>query len=164
MPPPSPTLLDLLCDSGFQVFGVGKIRDIFAGRGLTGFDFTKDNRDGMAKTLAVLERVKKGLIFTNLVDFDMYFGHRRDAQGFGQALEAFDLWLPRLLAGMKDSDLLVITADHGCDPTSAGTDHTRELVPLIVYRPTEKTGKNLGNGFFSDVADLIGKAFGLEML
>ena len=163
MPPPAPTLLDRLCEKGFQVFGVGKIKDIFAGRGLTDYVYAVDNQDGMNKTLSALEQVEVGLIFTNLVDFDMYFGHRRDALGLGRALEAFDLWLQEFMGNLKADDLLVITADHGCDPTATGTDHTRELVPILVYRPKEKKGENLGQGFFSDVAVLIGKAFGLEM-
>jgi phosphopentomutase len=164
MPPPAPTLLDLLFEKGFQVFGVGKIRDIFAGRGLTDYVYAADNQDGMNKTLSALEQVEEGLIFTNLVDFDMYFGHRRDAPGFGRALEAFDLWLQEFMANLKADDLLVITADHGCDPTATGTDHTRELVPILAYRPREQKGENLGKGYFSDVADLIGKALGLERL
>ncbi len=163
MSPPGATLLDLMCANGYEVFGVGKIRDIFAGKGLTDFVYTEDNRDGMKKTLTALGRLERGLIFTNLVDFDMYYGHRKDARGFGQALEVFDLWLPELLAALKDSDLLVITADHGCDPTTPGTDHTRELVPLLVYRPMRHKGKSLGTGFFSDVAAFIGRFYGVEM-
>jgi phosphopentomutase len=163
IPPPGATLLDLMYENGHEVFGVGKIRDIFAGKGLTDYVYTEDNRDGMEKTLTALGHLESGLIFTNLVDFDMCYGHRKDARGFGRALEAFDLWLPELLAAFEDSDLLVITADHGCDPTTPGTDHTRELVPLLVYRPMNPKGKYLGTGFFSDVAAFIGRFYGVEM-
>ena len=164
MPPSAPTLLDRLVENGQQVYGIGKIRDIFAGRGLTDSIFSAGNPDGMAKTLTALDQVEKGLIFTNLVDFDMCFGHRNDVHGFGRALETFDLWLPKLLAELIASDMLIISADHGCDPTTAGTDHTRELVPILVYRPEKEKGENLGKGYFSDVAALIEKAFNLENL
>jgi len=162
MPPTGATLLDILAENGFQVFGVGKIVDIFAGQGLTDFVYSQDNRDGMNKTLAALDLVERGLVFTNLVDFDMCFGHRRDLEGFGQALGEFDLWLSKLLAKLGTGDLLVVTADHGCDPTTPGTDHTREVVPVLVYRPLEAKGRNLGNRFFSAVAGLIAEGLGLK--
>jgi phosphopentomutase len=116
----------------------------------------------MEKTLAALERIERGLIFTNLVDFDMLYGHRLDARGFGQALEAFDRWLPSLLAALGDDDLLLITADHGCDPTTPGTDHSREYVPLLVWHSRLGTGRDLGEReSFSDVAATVAEAFGL---
>lgn len=162
MLPPEKTLLDILVEKDLKVFGVGKIADIFAGRGLTDFVYTLDDQDGMKKTLSALDKIERGLVFTNLVDFDMCFGHRNDVLGFGRALETFDLWLPQLLAKLACGDLLIITADHGCDPTTPGTDHTRELVPLLAYRPREERGQNLGKRYFSAVAELIAKGFGLK--
>ncbi len=160
--PTAPTALDALTEAGIPVFGVGKIRDIFAGRGVGDFVYSSDNRDGMAKTLAALAQRERGLIFTNLVDFDMLYGHRLDALGFGKALEAFDRWLPRCLAALRDDDLLIVTADHGCDPTTPGSDHTREYVPLLVWSPVMGQGQALGErSSFADVAASIVEAFGL---
>jgi phosphopentomutase len=111
-----------------------------------------------------MSRVEQGLIFTNLVDFDMLFGHRLDARGFGAALEEFDRWLPQLLAELAPGDLLMITADHGCDPTTPGTDHSREYVPLLVWSPTMKSGSELGTRrSFADVAATIAQGFGLSL-
>jgi len=162
MPPPEATLLGILVENGFQTFGVGKIADIFAGQGLTDFTYSRNNRDGMEKTLAALNQVERGLVFTNLVDFDMCFGHRRDVAGFGRALKEFDLWLPEFLAKLAAGDLLIITADHGCDPTTPGTDHTREQVPVLVFLPSDTNGRNLGAGFFPAVAGLIAEKLGLK--
>ena len=120
------------------------------------------NADGMAKTLSALERLEKGLIFTNLVDFDMLYGHRLDAAGFGRALEAFDDWLPELMGRLRSDDLLLLTADHGCDPTTPGTDHTREAVPLLAWFPGLATGVALGvRETFADVAATLDDLFGL---
>jgi phosphopentomutase len=141
---------------------VGKIRDIFAGRGLTGHVYTESDADGMARTLEALGRVERGLIFTNLVDFDMLYGHRLDAAGFGRALEAFDRWLPELLSRLLATDLLIVTADHGCDPTTPGTDHTREHVPLLVWHRGVGEGGDLGTReSFADVAATVAAALGL---
>jgi phosphopentomutase len=116
----------------------------------------------MKKTLAALEQIRRGLLFINLVDFDMLYGHRLDGRGFGRALEAFDRWLPTLLAALDDDDLLLITADHGCDPTTPGTNHSREFVPLLVWHRRLVAGRDLGEReSFSDVAATVAEAFGL---
>lgn len=162
LPPTAPTVLDFLSSAGLCVYGVGKIRDIFAGRGITDYVYSESNADGMDKTLAALDLVERGLIFTNLVDFDMLYGHRLDAVGFGRALEAFDRWLPDLLAALGDDDLLLVTADHGCDPTTPGTDHSREYVPLLVWHQGLSAGRDLGEReSFADVAATVAEAFGL---
>ncbi len=152
---PDETLLDILKAKGIATYGVGKIYDIFAGQGVEPHVTTKSNEDGMQKTVEAMSKVESGLIFTNLVDTDMKFGHRRDVVGYKKALEDFDVWLGGFLKLMKDNDLLLITADHGCDPTYKGSDHTREAVPLLVYQHG-RTGKNLGTrkGFW-DVAATI---------
>lgn len=163
LPPPAPTILDLLTNAGLNVIGIGKIHDIYAGRGLTGHSFTTSNADGMEKTLAALANVGRGVVFTNLVDFDMLFGHRRDATGFGAALMEFDAWLPCLLEEMTAADLLLLTADHGCDPTTAGTDHSREHAPLLAWSPRLKDGVDLGiRDSFADVAATLTEAFLLK--
>ncbi len=146
--PPSATMLDELKEAGFDVIGVGKIGDIFCGRGLTASVRTSGNEDGMDKTIAYAKEDFCGLCFVNLVDFDMLYGHRNDPCGYAQALSAFDKRLGELIALLGSEDLLIITADHGCDPTFPGTDHTREYVPFLYY--AENCGKNLGTleGFF----------------
>ncbi len=160
IPPTAPTLLDALESAAISVCGVGKIRDIFAGRGITRAIPTKDNAEGMTMTLEALASTDRGLIFTNLVDFDMLYGHRLDAQGFGRALEFFDAWLPSLLNALTSSDLLLITADHGCDPTTPGTDHTREYVPLLVWRQGQEKGIDIGEReSFADVAATVADFF-----
>ncbi len=131
--PPKKTLLDELKEDGFDVIGVGKINDIFAGRGLTEYVYTKNNTDGMEKTLQYQKKNFNGLCFVNLVDFDMVYGHRNDIDGYAKAFSEFDGWLPQFIDGMSDSDVLIITADHGCDPGFPGTDHTREYVPFLMY-------------------------------
>lgn len=161
MPPGGATLLDQLATAGLEVVGIGKIHDIFAGRGLTRALPSDGNADGMAQTLTALESMRAGLVFTNLVDFDMLYGHRLDALGFGRALEAFDAWLPQLQRALKAGDLLLITADHGCDPQVSGTDHTREYVPLLVWHPGMERGVDLGErSGFADVAATIAEALG----
>ncbi|MHB1397541.1 MAG: phosphopentomutase [Trichloromonadaceae bacterium] len=162
MPPGGPTILDLLVEAGMEVVGIGKIKDIFAGRGLTRAHSSDGNAEGMAQTLGALEQLQQGLVFTNLVDFDMLFGHRLDARGFGRALEEFDAWLPQLQQQLQADDLLLITADHGCDPQVSGTDHTREYVPLLLWHAGLDAGVNLGDrGGFADVAATIGEALGV---
>ncbi len=141
--PPKDTMLDELESSGFDVISVGKIADIFANRGITEKYFTHSNYEGMSKTLELLDKKFTGLVFTNLVDFDMKFGHRRDIDGYANAITEFDAWLNEFLPKMQDNDLLIITADHGCDPGFKGTDHTREQVPLILYSKGIHT-ENLG--------------------
>lgn len=159
--PPRDTLLDILKGSGKDVLGVGKIEDIFAHRGLTGSDHAAGNPACVASLLSMAEKPTDGLIFANLVDTDMLYGHRRDPHGFARSLEAFDAALPEIQARMGANDLLMLTADHGCDPTYAGTDHTRESVPLLCFgqrvRPV-----NLGSrATFGDIASTVLDAFGL---
>ena len=131
--PPKETMLDELKSKGFDVIGVGKIHDIFAGKGLTEYVFTQNNQDGMNKTTEYQNKDFKGLCFVNLVDFDMVYGHRRDVDGYAKALTEFDKWLSDFVGNMREDDALIITADHGCDPAFKGTDHTRECVPFILY-------------------------------
>ena len=131
--PPENTMLDKLNENSFDVISVGKIADIFANRGITEIYYTHSNNEGMNKTLELLNKDFNGLCFTNLVDFDMKFGHRRDVDGYANAISEFDNWLNDFIPKMQKDDLLIITADHGCDPAFTGTDHTREQVPLLVY-------------------------------
>lgn len=149
--PPHKTTLDMLKDSGLRVMGVGKIEDIFSGQGITDAVHTKDNMDGVDKTLEYMKENHKGLIFTNLVDFDMKWGHRNDPKSYGEGLEEFDVRLREIMDNMNDDDVLFITADHGCDPTAPGTDHTREYVPFLAYGAPLKKDLNLGTktGFYS---------------
>lgn len=135
--PPEDTMLDKIKSSGLDAIAVGKIYDIFAGKGITEFVRTKDNDDGMAKTLEYAKKDFHGICFTNLVDFDMKYGHRRDVEGYTDALNRFDVQFGELLSMLGEEDAVMITADHGCDPTFKGTDHTREYVPLLI------TGKNI---------------------
>lgn len=163
LPPAAPTILDSLQRAGLGVVGVGKIHDIFAGRGITASVVSQSNADGMAKTLEALDDIGRGLIFTNLVDFDMLYGHRLDVSGFGRALEEFDRWLPRLIDKTGSGDLVLITADHGCDPTTPGTDHTREYVPLLSWLSQRRPGRPLGvRRSFADVAATLGAYFEVE--
>ena len=157
--PTKVTILDRVKELGMRVHAVGKVRDIFAGQGVTDSVTSKSNVDGMAKTLEALSVVNQGLIFTNLVDFDMLYGHRLDAAGFGRALEEFDRWLPHLQQAMGPRDLLMITADHGCDPTTPGTDHSREYVPLLIWHSGLEKGADLGvRASFADVAATVAAA------
>jgi phosphopentomutase len=165
MPPPAPTLLDLLHDAKLPVVGVGKISDIFSGRGLTESIHTEGNADGLEKTAERFARLEGGLLFVNLIDFDMVYGHRRNPRGFADALVELDAFVPRLLPLVGSSDLLLLTADHGNDPTYRGTDHTREQVPLVAYGPARAAGKSLGlRECFADVAATVAEALGLAPL
>lgn len=155
--PPQPTVLDRLKENGLDVIGIGKTKDIFAGQGITDSRGTnKDNVDGIEKTLVALEEDSKGLIFTNLVDFDMVYGHRRNPVGYKDALEEFDKYLPQIQEKLKEDEILILTSDHGCDPTYKGTDHTREYIPLMVYGKQIKQNVNLGTRTtFADIAATI---------
>jgi phosphopentomutase len=165
------TALEYVSEAGLPVAAVGKIKDIFTGKGVTESVSIKDNMDGVDKTLQMMKSHSKGFIFTNLVDFDMKFGHRNDVEGYAKALEEFDDRLPELKEALGDNDVLIITADHGCDPTTEGTDHSREYVPVLVYGKNLKEDINLGtrNGFCDmgktildllDIEnDLVGKSF-----
>ncbi len=162
--PPAETLLDILFKAGFDTVGIGKIGDIFGHRGLTEEIHTTNNLHGIELTCEAMQRHRdgKGLIFSNLVDFDMLYGHRRDTEGYALALERFDVKLPQIINSLSSKDILMITADHGCDPTFAHhTDHTREYVPLLVYGEAVKQGVHLGiRDTFADcgqtIADLLG--------
>ncbi|WP_238903225.1 phosphopentomutase [Clostridium sp. YIM B02506] len=149
--PPHATALDKLQEAGVKVMAVGKIEDIFSGKGIYSAVHTKDNMDGVDKTLDYMKTEKEGLIFTNLVDFDMKWGHRNDPKSYGKGLEDFDVRLKEIMQNMESDDILFITADHGCDPTYPGTDHTREYVPFLAYGEPLKKGYNLGTkvGFFN---------------
>jgi len=155
--PPKATLLDLIKNKGLDMVAVGKTSDIFAGVGVTDTRGTNlDNMDGINKTIKALKEDTKGLIFTNLVDFDMNFGHRRKPEGYKTALEEFDMKLPEIMENMKENDLLILTADHGCDPTYKGTDHTREYIPILTYGHNLKNGVDLGEReSFADIASTI---------
>ncbi len=161
--PPRPMLLDVLAERGVPVFGVGKIHDIYNGRGVGNYVTTKNNADGMAKLTELLTRQPGGLIFANLVDFDMLYGHRKDVEGFARSLEEFDALLGPFLAQLRPSDLLIITADHGCDPDPVNptTDHSREYVPIIAYTPSVAHGVNLGvRDTLADMGQTIAENFG----
>lgn len=156
------TTMNELKDHGLDVIALGKINDIYNGEGVTEATKTKDNMDGMDKLAEVVKRDFHGLSFLNLVDFDSMYGHRRDPIGYGKALEAFDKRLPEILEHLTEDDLLIITADHGNDPTFKGTDHTREYVPLLIYSPRFKSGGELPlRHTFSDIAATIAENFGI---
>src|SRR5580704_1237736 len=164
--PPRPMLLDVLADIKTPVFGVGKIHDIYNGRGVDDYVTTKNNADGMAKVTEALASQPKGLIFANLVDFDMLYGHRKDIEGFARSLEEFDRMLRPFLGVMRDDDLLLITADHGCDPDPVNptTDHSREYVPILAYSPSMTSGKSLGTrATLVDMGQTVAKNFGTKM-
>lgn len=158
--PPEPTVLNALKDGGVEVVSVGKINDIFSGEGIHRSYPTKSNEHGIEETLKLMPEDFTGMLFTNLVDFDSLYGHRRDPKGYASALEVFDQALPELMAATGQDDLLVITADHGNDPIHAGTDHTREYVPLLVYGPSLKTPGSLGvRATYSDLGATITENF-----
>lgn len=160
---PPHTILDAITGQGGHVIGVGKIHDIFAGKGISESYKTKDNLEGMAKTAELVAENKGKLIFTNMVDFDMHFGHRRDVAGYANCLIAFDSWLSGFLPTLKDSDLLIITADHGNDPTWHGTDHTREYIPVLHYGNMIRQGADIGvRESFADIAATIANALGIK--
>jgi phosphopentomutase len=159
------TVLDKLKANGKDVIAVGKISDIFNGHGITEAVRTKSNMDGVDQLLKVMEKPFEGLSFTNLVDFDALYGHRRDTKGYGEALMDFDRRLPEILARLDEGDLLLITADHGNDPTAPGTDHTREYVPLLAYSKQFKNAKELKTAnYFSDIGATIAANFDLPAL
>ncbi|WP_435925163.1 phosphopentomutase [Paenibacillus sp. DYY-L-2] len=161
--PPEPTVLNALKNAGRDVVSVGKINDIFSGEGITSSFPTKSNRHGIDETIRLMAEPFNGLLFTNLVDFDSLYGHRRDPEGYARALEEFDASVPDLLERVGERDLLVITADHGNDPVHAGTDHTREYVPLLVYGKGLTSPHSLGvRGTYADLAATIADNFGVH--
>ena len=165
------TMLEYLKDANYEVAAVGKIEDIYNQKGVTSAVHTKSNMDGVDKTLEYMDTVKEGLIFTNLVDFDMLYVHRNDPEGYGKALEDFDNRLQEIYGKMGEEDILIITADHGCDPTTSSTDHSREHIPVLVYGKNVKPGVNIGTretfadigktilDFFNVENELVGKSF-----
>jgi len=163
MKPPRKTLLDYVKESGLDVIGVGKIEDIFAFQGLTQSDHTGNSKDTMNSVIKFVREGGQGLIIANLIDFDMLYGHRNDPQGYASALEKTDEMLKELEAYLKEGDVLAITADHGCDPTTSSTDHSREYVPLLVYGKKIKSGVFLGTrSSFSDLGRTIADLLGIE--
>lgn len=156
------TILDHLKEAGRDVISIGKIVDIFNEKGITEAIRTKSNDDGVTQLLNVMKKDFTGLSFTNLVDFDAKFGHRRNVEGYAQAIEEFDERLPELIDALEENDLFIITADHGNDPTADGTDHTREYVPLLVYSKQFTETKALPQGYFSDIAATIAENFEVE--
>ncbi|MDR2931665.1 MAG: phosphopentomutase [Oscillospiraceae bacterium] len=164
LPPPGRTMLDSLCDNGLDVIGVGKISDIFAGRGVSRSYPTHSNAEGMEATLSRVGDDFSGLCFVNLVDFDMLFGHRNDVDGYAAAMAAFDDWLPAFLSALGPGDVLIITADHGCDPATPSTDHSREYTPMLIYGGRVKAGVNLGTReTMADIAATVLDFFGLPV-
>jgi phosphopentomutase len=156
-------LLDQLAQRKVTVHGIGKIHDVFLGRGITRSDKSKSNSDGMQKTLAALNQTLEGLIYVNLVDFDMLYGHRNDVEGYAGALEEVDSWLPQLRESTAEGDLVIITADHGCDPTTPSTDHTREYVPLLVHGK-KSTAVDLGTrSTLADIGQTVAEIFGARL-
>ncbi len=162
--PPKGMLLDQLSAAKIEVSTVGKIFDVFLGRGIGDHVKTKSNADGMAKTLATLATMERGLLWTNLVDFDQNFGHRNDVEGYARALEEADAWLPQLEASLGANDLAILTADHGCDPTTPSTDHSREYVPLLVFGKNARAGVNLGTrATLADIGQTVAENFGAQI-
>ncbi|MGI6584368.1 MAG: phosphopentomutase [Lutisporaceae bacterium] len=158
------TMLDIIVENGMNVTAVGKIEDIFAGEGITEAVHTKDNMEAVDEILKYMAEGKKGLIFANLVDFDMLYGHRNDTEGYAGALASFDNRLPEIFAAMKDSDMLIITADHGCDPTTSSTDHSREYIPILVYGRHVRQGADIGTReSFSDIGATVLDFLGLPI-
>ena len=161
--PPKPMMLDVLAERGVNVLGIGKIHDIYNGRGVGNYVTTKSNADGMEKLREAMKRQGDGLIFANLVDFDMLYGHRKDVEGFARSLEEFDALLGPLLARLARTDLLLITADHGCDPDPhwPTTDHSREYVPILAHSPGGQQGRNLGvRATLADLGQTVAENFG----
>lgn len=160
--PPKDTMLDAISKSGKTVYAIGKIYDIFAGQGITEHTFTHSNAEGMEIALDALNKDFEGLCFVNLVDFDMLYGHRQDIDGYAKAFAEFDKWLPSFTKRMKSDDILIITADHGCDPGDESTDHTREYVPLIIYGENVKP-QNIGTlDTFSEIASFVTDYFDIQ--
>lgn len=161
---PDKNILNFILESGQEVVGIGKIKDIYAGSGISRSYSTKNNADGIDKLIEMQKQDVNGLIFANLVDFDMLYGHRNDPQGYASAIEEFDSRLSEIMANLKDEDMLIITADHGCDPTTPSTDHSREYVPLLVYGPKLKSNVNLGTReTFADVGQTIAEYLGVKV-
>ena len=157
-------LLDKLAENGVEVRSVGKIFDVFLGRGIKTQVKTKNNAEGMKKTLEAMQGLARGLVYVNLVDFDQLFGHRNDVEGYARALEEFDQWLPEFRAALLPGDLAILTADHGCDPTTPSTDHSREYTPLVAFGPRARAGVDLGlRATLSDMGQTVAENFGTSI-
>lgn len=160
---PPDNILDAIINNGKEVFSIGKIVDIFAGKGISQYTKTTNNMEGILQTIEATKKTFSGLIFTNLVDFDMLYGHRRDVEGYAKCLMEFDQKIPDIIASLNADDLLIITADHGNDPTAPGTDHTREYIPILNYGPKIQGGKNIGvRQSFADIAATIAEALDVD--
>jgi phosphopentomutase len=165
VPPPKGMLLDVLAGRGIDVYSIGKIFDVFLGRGIREYVKTKSNADGLVKTLDAMEQLDRGMIFVNLVDFDQQYGHRNDVEGYARALEEVDGWLPAFGSKLRSDDLAILTADHGCDPTTPSTDHSREYVPLLAFGPSVKHGVNLGTrASLSDIGQTVAENYGAKIV
>jgi phosphopentomutase len=165
VPPPKGMLLDQLAERGIDVYSIGKIFDVFLGRGIREYVKTKSNADGLEKTLEAMDEVDRGMIFVNLVDFDQQYGHRNDVEGYARALEEVDRWLPSFNAKLRPDDLAIFTADHGCDPTTPSTDHSREYVPMLVYGRGVKHGVDLGTrASLSDIGQTVAENYGAKIV
>ncbi len=164
VPPPKGMLLDQLAGRKVTVHSVGKILDVFLGRGIGPYDKTKSNADGMAKTLEAMSETKEGLIWVNLVDFDMLYGHRNNVEGYAQALEEVDAWTPILRAALQPGDIAIYCADHGCDPTTPSTDHSREYTPLLVFGPEVRHAVSVGTrATMADIGQTVAAIFGTSI-
>ncbi|RLC48488.1 MAG: phosphopentomutase [Candidatus Cloacimonadota bacterium] len=162
--PTEKTVMDTLKENGYEVVGIGKIEDLFASQGLTMSSHSSGNQEGIAQTIEYINRINNGLIFTNLVDFDTLWGHRNDYKGFAKGLEYFDSRLPDIISALNKEDILIITADHGCDPTTPSTDHSREYIPIIVYGKSLWSGTDLGiRNSFADIGATIAEYFNVEL-
>ena len=159
------TMLDVFVENGKKVLSIGKIEDLFTGRGITRAIHTNGNTDGIAKNIEALKTAEEDFIFTNLVDYDMLYGHRNDPEGYARALEEFDSKLPEIMEAMKDEDILIITADHGCDPVTPSTDHSREYIPILIYGKNIKENVDIGiRNTYADISATILDIFGFEKL
>lgn len=158
-------MLDVIKENEKQVIAIGKIGDLFSGRGITKEIHTKGNEDGIEKTIQEIQKDTEGLIFTNLVDFDMLYGHRNNIEGYAKSLEYFDSKLPIILENMKDTDVLIITADHGNDPSTPSTDHSREYIPILIYGKQVKENVNIGiRETYADIGETILDILGMPLL
>lgn len=165
VPPGGATLLDRLAENGLPVFGVGKIEDIFTGRGVSAAVHTKSDSDGVDQTLKAMRAQPEGLVFTNLVDFDTLYGHRNDVEGYARNLERLDVRLPEIFGALRPDDVFMMTADHGCDPSDTSTDHTREHVPVLVRGAKVRPGRDLGvRSSFADLGQTLAENFGVPPL
>lgn len=160
---PPRTILDAVSESGKGVYAIGKISDIFNGKGITRYVKTANNLEGILATIEAIKHPAEQLVFTNLVDFDMHFGHRRDIEGYAKALMEFDAYLPEIMENLQEGDWLIITADHGNDPSAPGTDHTREYIPILTYRAGVTTGQSIGTrNSFADIAATIAEVLEVD--